>query len=741
MNGTRDNSTRIEEILFDALTGIDDARARDEFLDQTCRGNPALRARLEELISLRDDAEKFFNTRHDTPLQPPAADPAPTAAEPDEGLGTRIGRYRLVERLGEGGCGAVYLAEQLEPVRRRVALKIIRVGMGTAQIIERFELERQTLAVMDHPNIARVLDAGSTASGRPFFVMELVEGQRITDFCDQHRLDLPARLRLFIPVCLAIQHAHLKGIIHCDIKPSNVMVTLHDGVAVPKVIDFGIAKATEADPTLFSHAASPLLIGTPAYMSPEQVDGHGLDIDSRSDIYSLGALLHELLAGKPPRDPETFRHATPEQIRERLRTLPVPPPSERLQACPPAEQEAIATARHTEMPRLPRLLRGDLDAIVMKAMKPDRQDRYVTANGLAADVSRHLAHEPVEAVAAGGRRYRLGKLVRRNRLVFAAGGLVALALCAGLGTSTWLFIREARAREEQVRLRYAAEIARANEVGLREKAQTREAVAHAAVLISHGGVQQADQLLAAVPLDDVPVSLESAEAFRAAGDWLLWEGRWEDAAQRYAAMAQAMTKADQADMEWISLRTMAAAAATCYSGDPALYERLRVMASERFASTVSATIASEVVRCCFMKPPPSELLARLDPMVKLLERVLPWDKPNAPGEAMESWQMLSLSLAKYRMDDFQQARNWARRCLSHPNRNPACTATAHVMLAMAAGRSGQDEEARAQLAEARPAITSFFTKPFSMGGPKEGWWFDWMIARILLKEADAMKDR
>ena len=271
----------------------------------------------------------------------PGADPPTSAADDDdvgkppdgdftEGVGTRIGRYRLIECLGEGGHGVVYLAEQLEPVRRRVALKIIRVGMDTESIIARFEMERQALALMDHPNIARVLDAGATASGRPFFVMQMVKGMPITDFCDQNRLDLPARLRLFIPVCKAIQHAHQKGVIHCDIKPSNILVTLHDGVAVPKVIDFGIAKATEGEHPDISALESTPIIGTPAYMSPEQVDGDGLDVDTRSDIYSLGVLLYELLTGMPPRDSALFKQSGPEEIRRLLRDTPVLKPSDRL---------------------------------------------------------------------------------------------------------------------------------------------------------------------------------------------------------------------------------------------------------------------------------------------------------------------------------------------------------------------------------------------------------------------------
>lgn len=728
---------QIEEVLYEGLISLDDPSQRQGFLEETCRGNPEMRARLEAMAATRDEAEQFFGITLDTAFEPP---PEPDASAMLESVGTRIGRYLLLERLGEGGCGAVYLAEQLEPVRRRVALKIIRVGMDTDQIIARFEMERQALAQMDHPNIARVLDAGATASGRPYFVMQMVEGLRITEFCDRHRLDLRARLRLFIPVCMAIQHAHQKGVIHCDIKPANVLVTLHDGKAVPKVIDFGIAKAAEGSAHEFSEAAPASLIGTPAYMSPEQVDGNGLDVDTRSDIYSLGVLLHELLVGRPPRDPARFHQASTDEIRRMLREDPLPKPSAHFRQFPLPRSGEIASARKTDPRAFIQTLEGDLDALVAKATDPDRHRRYATASELAADINRYLDHEPVTARRAG-RAYRLAKLVRRNRAAFAAGSIVVLALGAGFGVSTWLLLRESRARQEQARLRAAAETARANEVTLREKAQAAEAVAHATVLISHGAIAEADKLLAGLEPAMVPASLEAATTFRTVGEWLLHEGRWEEAAKRFAAVAQAISRVDKSHSERITIEFVSAAAAVSDSGNSEHFEQLRMIAAERFASATDPIIADEVLKSCLIKPGGPELMSKLDPLLTLLENSLPWEVPDTRDQLMQAWQMLSLSLGNFRKGDFKRAEDWSRRCLQHPNTNPSRGAAVRIILAMALYRQNSLEEARAELVAAHEEVLAHFRKPFSLGSSSEGFWFDWVIARILLKEADEMIPR
>jgi eukaryotic-like serine/threonine-protein kinase len=376
---------------------------------------------------------------------PPA--PAPGLAAPSAGSahkegGGRVGRYKLLQQIGEGGCGVVYLAEQEEPVRRRVAVKIIKLGMDTRQVVARFEAERQALAMMDHPNIARVLDAGATETGRPYFVMELVGGTKITEYCDQHRLSTGERLKLFIQVCHAIQHAHQKGVIHRDIKPSNILVTLHDDAPVPKVIDFGIAKAIQhplTDKTLYTCFEQ--FLGTPAYTSPEQAGQSGLDVDTRSDIYSLGVLLYELLTGYTPFDPRQSAKAGMDEVLRRIRDEEPLRPSTRLGTLGRSELTTTAQCRRLVPPRLISLLRGDLDWIVMKCLEKDRTRRYATANALALDLERHLTHQPVTA-AAPSLPYQLAKFVRRNRIATAFLSL----LLAGAAVSTWEAVRADRAR-------------------------------------------------------------------------------------------------------------------------------------------------------------------------------------------------------------------------------------------------------------------------------------------------------
>jgi serine/threonine protein kinase/Tfp pilus assembly protein PilF len=362
--------------------------------------------------------------------------------------GDTIGHYRLLQEIGQGGFGVVYMAQQQEPIKRRVALKIVKLGMDTKQVMARFEAERQALALMDHPNIAKVLDAGATASGRPFFVMELVKGVRITEYCDQNHLSTPERLELFIQICRAVQHAHQKGIIHRDLKPSNILVTLHDGVPVPKIIDFGIAKATQqelTDQTVFTQFGH--FLGTPAYVSPEQAEMSGLDVDTRSDIYSLGVLLYELLTGKTPFDSKELLAAGLDEMRRTIREKEPARPSTRLSTLQAAELTTMARHRRIEPPKLVRLIRGDLDWIVMKCLEKDRTRRYETAVSFAADLEHFLKNEPISARAPSA-GYRLQKLVRRNKLVFTASAAVSLAVVSGLVVSTWMFLREREARRQ-----------------------------------------------------------------------------------------------------------------------------------------------------------------------------------------------------------------------------------------------------------------------------------------------------
>jgi serine/threonine protein kinase/tetratricopeptide (TPR) repeat protein len=436
-----------EEMLFQ-LALERPAAERDAFLNAVCGDDAALRTRIEALLAAHEQSEGAL------------AEPASTGKRtmkieftdvPDETVGQKIGRYKILEKVGEGGCGVVYVAEQTEPVRRRVALKVIKLGMDTKQVVARFEAERQALAMMDHPNIAKVLDAGTTETGRPYFIMELVRGIRITDYCDQNKLPTRERLELFIKICQAIQHAHQKGIIHRDIKPSNILVTLHDGVPVPKVIDFGIAKATEGrltDATVYTQLHQ--FIGTPAYMSPEQAEMSGLDVDTRSDIYSLGVLLYELLTGKTPFDANELMSQGIDAMRKTIREKEPVKPSTKLHTLQGEELTTTAKRHGVDVPKLVSQLRGDLDWIVMKCLEKDRTRRYETANGLAVDIKRHLNNETVVARPPSS-AYRFQKLVRRNKLTFAAIGAVICALVLGIiGTSLGLVRAERQRREAEV---------------------------------------------------------------------------------------------------------------------------------------------------------------------------------------------------------------------------------------------------------------------------------------------------
>src|SRR5580658_7171598 len=435
------------------------ADERAAYLASACGGGAELRQKVEALLHTHDHVGDFLEA---SPQK--ASIEARMESSTGEKAGDRIGRYKLLQQIGEGGCGVVYVAEQSVPVRRRVALKVIKLGMDTKHVVARFEAERQALAMMDHPNIAKVLDAGTTETGRPYFVMELVRGIRITEYCDQSQLTTKERLDLFIKVCQAIQHAHQKGIIHRDIKPSNILVTLHDGVPVPKVIDFGIAKATEGkltEETIYTQLHQ--FIGTPAYMSPEQAEMSGLDIDTRADIYSLGVLLYELLTGGTPFDAKALLKSGLDELRKTIRETDPLPPSTRLSTMLSADLTEVAQSHSAEPPRLISMVRGDLDWIVLKALEKDRARRYETANGLAMDIQRHLSNEPIIARPQSS-AYRFQKLVIRNKLLFTAGGGVAAAIVIGLTGIVWQWRQAERNRREAEANLYAADMNRAAEV-------------------------------------------------------------------------------------------------------------------------------------------------------------------------------------------------------------------------------------------------------------------------------------
>ncbi len=427
---------------------------RAAFLAQACAGDASFRARVDVLLQAHERAGDFLGE----PASGVRSGGGP-GVEAGEKAGDRIGHYKLLQQIGEGGCGVVFMAEQQEPVRRRVALKVVKPGMDTKSVIARFEAERQALALMDHPNIAHVFEAGATESGRPYFVMELVRGIKITDYCNQNSLTTAGRLELFVQVCEAVQHAHQKGIIHRDIKPSNILVTTNEeGKALPKVIDFGIAKATTGqrltDKTLFT--AFEMLIGTPAYMSPEQAALTSVDVDTRTDVYSLGVLLYELLTGTTPFDTRELLKVGLDEVRRVIRHEEPARPSTRLRTMLAADLTTISAQRRAQPPNLIRELRGDLDWIVMKAMEKDRTRRYQTANALAEDVKHFLTTEAVVARPPSA-YYKLQKLALRNKLAFAAGSIILFLLLTGLSLTIWLLTKERQARLEADAARKKAE--------------------------------------------------------------------------------------------------------------------------------------------------------------------------------------------------------------------------------------------------------------------------------------------
>ncbi|TWT74017.1 serine/threonine protein kinase [Allorhodopirellula solitaria] len=710
-------------IFLDALE-ITSHDERAEFVQQACAGAPELVAEVIELLREHERDDNVIDRPLVAGMIPTISRLEPHSSRLGHKTGTMVGPYKLMEQVGEGGFGLVYVAEQQHPVRRRVALKIIKPGMESREVIARFEAERQALAMMDHENIARVFDAGMTDDGQPYFVMELVRGVRLNEFCDNHRLDTQARLQLFVSICNAVQHAHQKGVIHRDLKPSNVLVTLQDGRPVAKVIDFGIVKAigqSLTDKTIYTRLAS--MIGTPAYMSPEQAEMSNVDVDTRSDIYSLGVMLYELLTGSTPFTRDRLNSVGFDELRRIIREEEPPRPSARFSTLGNPLSTTVSTNRRLEPAKLVSLMQGDLDWIVMKALDKDRSRRYPSAIAMAEDISRFLKGQPVEA-RPPSTAYRFSKFARRNKVMLFTLSIIATTLVVGTAVSVW-----------QTRLAWSA-LQKARAAGA-EATQSRDELERFTdrlkranrLLMSGRAHAEADDWASAYAAytDATEIQPRYFHVWMERGAMLAKVGLWEEAAADYAKAVELGVPVDGAEFHGIPQLLL-------WTGDVA---GQRQLAQERSQSgdkrSWGAILRGQLV---------GELSpAAIERLIDLGERLLLEEAdPTTGREPLQSWMPLgakfyiagwanlrggNLSLAIERLQQaYDDAPDWRGRGISFP------------LLAMAYHETGQATAAMETLQKSQEALDGWFHESVEnhQGMPPIPW-FDWVEFLINHRQA------